>query len=49
MLLTARTISQSSGVAFALDRDADYDLRNAVHVVAGIVEDSEYERTAVES
>ncbi|MCD2201879.1 hypothetical protein [Halobacterium sp. KA-6] len=48
MLDVALPISQSSGIAFALDRDADYDLREAIHVAEDVVDESAFERPAVE-
>lgn len=48
MLDVALPISQASGVAFALDRDADYDLRDAIHAAETVVENSNHERPAVE-
>jgi hypothetical protein len=48
MLDVALPISQSSGIAFALDRDAEYDLREAIHVAEGVVDESAFERPAVE-
>ncbi|MCD2198646.1 hypothetical protein LPA44_01835 [Halobacterium sp. KA-4] len=48
MLDVALPISQSSGIAFALDRDANYDLREAIHVAEGVVDESAFERPAVE-
>jgi hypothetical protein len=48
MLDVALPVSQSSGVAFALDRDADYDLREAVRVAERVVDESAFERPAVE-
>jgi hypothetical protein len=48
MLDVALPISQSSGVAFALDRDADYDLRDAIRVAEAVIDNSEQERPAVE-
>lgn len=47
MLGVALPISQASGVAFAPDRDADYDLHDAVRIAEDVVEASPVERPEV--
>jgi len=47
MLGVALPISQASGVAFAPDREADYDLYDAVRIAEDVVEASPVERPEV--
>lgn len=47
MLDVALPVTETNGVAFALDWDGDYDLRKLVRVAVDYIADSEHERNAV--
>jgi hypothetical protein len=48
MLDVALPVTETSGLAFALDRDGDCDFRTAVRVADDLIEDFRRERTVVE-